>query len=405
MSLSADLKTGTAGAGVHRSGLRRALLVSQAALSVILLVGAGLFVRSLLHVQALRLGYDAEQVAFVEFYPRGVRLTSAQLFELRLRLLARAREIPGVEQAALSSGVPFLGSRSTPLYVEGIDRVDKLGRFDYRAVTASYFATMGTRILRGRGFDESTAPHAPLTMVVSEGMVKALWPRREAIGQCVRVNADTMPCTYVVGIAENIKATALSDDPGLQYYIPATQAPDPRGPVAVRTRRPASELIDVLRRELQREVPSPAYVIVRPFSDIVGRQLWSWRLGATMFVAFGGLALAIAAIGLYAVVSYGVAQRMHELGVRRAIGAQARDIVQLFVRDAVLVAGIGVGLGAAGALVAGRWIQPLLFNESARDPLVLAVVAAALLTVSVAASWIPARRGAAVDPMIALRID
>ena len=404
-SLTADLKAGIAGAGAHRSRLRGALLVSQAALSVILLVGAGLFVRSLLQVRALRLGYDADPVAIVGLNYRGMRLTAAQMSEVRSRLLERVRGIPGVEQASLMSAVPFWSSRSTRLYVEGIDSIDKLGRFDYNAVSPSYFATMGTRIIRGRGFDESNGPSGARAIVVSEAMASALWPGRDALGQCVRLDADTMPCTFVVGIAENIKATALSGEPGFYYYIPTAQTSDPRGGLFIRTHGRASEFVEVLRRELQREMPGAAYVVVWPFADVVGREMSSWRLGATMFLVFGVLALVIAAIGLYSVVSYRVVQRMHELGVRRAIGAQSGDIVRLFVHDALRLAGMGILLGAAAAFAAGRWIQPLLFNESARDPIVFVIVGAALVAVSFVASWIPARRGARVDPVIALRID
>jgi hypothetical protein len=334
-----------------------------------------------------------------------MRLTATQMSELRLRLLERTREIPGVEQASLMNTVPFMSARSTRLYVEGVDSVDKLGRFDYNAVSPSYFATMGTRIIRGRGFDASNGPAGVRAMVVSEAMANALWPGRDALGQCVRLDADTMPCTSVVGIAENIKATALSGEPGLYYYIPAAQTSDPRGGLFVRTHGRASGLVEVLRRELQREMPGIAYVVVWPFADVVGKEQSSWRLGATMFLAFGVLALVIAAIGLYSVVSYRVVQRMHELGVRRAIGAQSGDIVRLFVQDALRLAGIGIVLGAVAALAAGRWIQPLLFNESARDPIVFVIVAAALVAVSFAASWIPARRGASIDPVSALRID
>jgi predicted permease len=404
-SLTADLKSGTRGAGLQRSRLRGALLVAQAALSVVLLVAAGLFVRSLVQVQALRLGYDADPVAVVGYNPRGIRLTNAQMWDLRSRMLEHAKRLPGVEQASLMSVVPFRNFRSTRLFVDGIDSVDKLGRFDYNAVSSSYFATMGTRIIRGRAFDDAKGPSDPRMMVVSEAMAQALWPGRDALGQCVRLDADTMPCTTVVGIAENIKSAAVSGESGLYYYIPAAHSLDPRGGLFVRTRARASEFTEVLRRELQREMPGDAYVTVWAFSDDVGRQLWSWRIGATMFLAFGALALVIAAVGLYSVVAYGVAQRTHELGVRRAIGAQSGDIVRLFIHDALRLAGIGIALGAAIALVAGRWIQPLLFNESARDPIVFVVVAALLVAVSLAASWIPARRAASVDPVIALRID
>ncbi|HET9982541.1 MAG TPA: ADOP family duplicated permease [Longimicrobiales bacterium] len=403
--LVGDLKAGVREGGYRRSRGRTGLLVLQGALSVVLLVGAGLFVRSLRNVRALRLGYDADRVLVVDLNMRGVELDSAHALMLRRGLLEKAKSLPGVEHAALNTSIPFWSVWSMDLHVAGIDSVSRLGEFDLNAVTPDYFATMGTRLLRGRGLEARDVAGAPGAMVVSEAMARRLWPGQDAIGQCVKVASDTVPCTYVVGVAENIKNSSLSDDPELYYYLSAEQFHPDRTGLLVRTRGDAARQAESIRRQLQPAMPAPAYVTVTPFADVVGSEMRSWELGATMFVAFGVLALTLAAVGLFGVLAYDVAQRRHELGVRVALGAQVRDIVGLVVRQGLRVGVAGVAIGCVIALVTARWVQPLLFDVSARDPLVFVAVAALLAGVAVVASWVPARRAAQVDPTEALRAE
>jgi putative ABC transport system permease protein len=397
--LTADLKAGSREGTYRRSRARIALLVVQGALSVMLLV------RSLHNVQSTRLGYDVDPVLLVDLNMRGVTLDSTATIALRQRLLEAAKQTPGIENASRRSGVPFWSTWSMGLYVEGIDSVARLGQFDLTAVSPEYFATVGTRILRGRGITDRDTEHGLLVAVVSEGMGKALWPGKDPIGQCMKVSADTMPCTYVVGIAENIKEQKLDADPGYFYYLSAAQFRPHLGGLFVRTRGDGIKHKEALRRRLQREMPGASYVTITPFSEIIGSQKRSWHLGATMFVAFGVLAMVLAAVGLYSVMAYNVAQRTHELGVRRALGAQVVDVVRLVVTDGLRLAGVGVAIGAVAAFWAGKWVQPLLFNVSAKDPAVFAVVAAMLVGVALAASWIPAMRASRVDPNVALRTE
>jgi putative ABC transport system permease protein len=404
-ALTRDLKSGAREGSFQRSRLRAVLLVMQAGLSVVLLVGAGLFVRSLANVRMQRLGYDVDPVAIVELNMRGVTLDSAHMYQLQEQLLAAAKTVPAVTHATLSSSTPFDRFWSTGLFVPGIDTVRRLGRFQLDAVSPEYFATFGTRIIRGRGITVADTRTAPKVMVVSDGMAKRLWPGRDAIGQCVRVESDTVPCTTVVGISENIHDRNIAGDSATYtYYVSAEQYAGNPG-LAIRTAGPASRNVETIRRAMQRVMPGASYVIVTPFNTIVGRKTQSWELGATMFAAFGLLALALAAIGLYSVIAYSVSQRTHEMGVRVALGARVSDVVLLVVREGVSLAALGVTIGIALSLLAARWVAPLLFQESPRDAGVFAVVTLALLAVAVAASAIPALRASRVDPQVALRVE
>jgi predicted permease len=403
--LTSDLKAGMREGTYAKSRMRVVLLVIQAALSVVLLVGAGLFVRSLRNVDSVRLGFDVDPVLVVELQMRGVTLDSATAVSLRRNLLEKAKATPGVANASLQAAVPFWNTSSTGLYVQGIDTVARLGQFNYNRVSPEFFSTVGTRIVRGRGITSSDVVNAPRVAVVSEAMGRALWPGRDALGQCMRVSADTMPCTYVVGIAENIKAQSLGADSSYYYYVPAQQARPQSGGLFVRVRGNAAQVKEAVRKNLQTVMPGASYVTVTPFADIIGSQKQSWHLGATMFVVFGGLALVLAAIGLYSVIAYNVAQRTHELGIRRALGAQAGHVMRLVVSDGLRVASLGVAIGVLVSLWAGKWAKPLLFDVSPRDPVVFVVVTLTLIFVAAAASWIPALRASKVEANVALRSE
>ena len=402
--VASALKAGSREGVVQRSRLRRALLVGQAALSVVLLVGAGLFVRSLMNVRGVRLGFDADRIAFVDLKMRGVKLDTAENIQIRDRLLAAARTLPPVESASRGLTVPFWMTWDLDLYVAGIDSVSKLGDFTLQAGNPEFFSTVGTRIIRGRGFSSTDVKSAPLVMVVGESMAKKLWPNEDALGKCVRVDADTVPCTTVVGIAEDIRNGSISETQ-MHYYLPIAQFHPQDGGVFVRTRGPAESQMEVVRRNLQALMPGASYVTVTPMSTIMAPVVRSWQLGATMFAIFGALALLLAAIGLYSVIAYNVAQRTHEMGVRVALGAQVRDVVSLIVREGLRVVLPGVLLGSLIALAAGKWIAPLLFEVSPKDPPVLIAVVVTLTLTAVAASLAPALRAARVDPNEALRAD
>ena len=402
--VAAALKAGAREGVVHRSRLRVGLLVAQAALSVVLLVGAGLFLRSLSNVENVRMGYDADRLAWVRPVARGVKRDSAQQVALARALLDRAKTVPGVEHASRALTVPFWSTWEFSIYVAGIDSASRMGSFTLQAGSPDFFATMGTRILRGRAFNEADGEHSPLVMVVGESMARKLWPGEDPIGKCVRVNADTMPCTTVIGVAEDVRRGSIARTE-MHYYMPIDQFSPQNGGLFVRTRGPAEDRAEEIRRALQPIMSGGSYVTVTPLATIIAPQIRSWKLGAMMFSIFGALALVIAAVGLYSVIAYNVTQRTHEMGVRVALGAQGADVVRLVVGEGLRIVLPGVLLGALIALGAGRWITPLLFQVSPKDPPVMVGVVVTLVVVAVTASWLPARRAARVDPSEALRAD
>jgi predicted permease len=403
--LSDSLKAGMREGVYRRSKARTGLLLLQAALSVVLLVGAGLFVRSLKNVQGIRLGYDVDPVLYVYPNMRSVKHTDADGAALRQRLLDAAKALPGVENAALGLTVPFWDTWTENLIVAGIDSVDRLGSFTLQGGTPEYLSTVGTRIIRGRGVEETDRKDSPPVVIVSQAMAQTLWPGQDALGKCMRMGADTSPCMSVVGVAEDIKQNSITDEKGFHYYLPLAQYHPEAGALFVRVKGHARDQVESVRKQLQALMPGDSYITVTPMHDIVDPNVRSWQLGATMFLAFGGLALVLAAIGLYSVIAYDVAQRTHELGVRIALGAGREDVVRLVLGDGLRFALIGIALGSGLALWTGHWIEPLLYLVSPRDPLVFGIVTGALLLTAGLASALPALRAARVDPTVALRAE
>ena len=411
-NLAASLKAGTREGTLHRSRTRTTLLVAQAALTSLLLVGAGLFVRSFANARAVPLGYDARPVLEVIPDARGYRMDSAGSVAFARRLLAAAQTLPGVKHAArVNSGL--FRTNTAELRVPGIDSVEALGRFNFQMTSPGYFDVMRIPLLRGRALTDADREGTARVALVSEAMANALWPGRDPIGQCIhvgfgdRVRVVDAPCTSVVGVVANTAQQNITDDPRFIYYLPMDQLmPEQFGRMLLRlATTDVRGVMEGIRRELTRAMPGDGFVVVRPLQEIVDDQSRAWRLGATLFVAFGCLALVVALVGLYGVVSYNVTQRKHELGVRVALGARTGDVIRLVVAQGFRVAVIGIAIGLALALATARWVQPLLFRESARDPATYAAVAASMLVAAVLASMIPARRAARADPNAALRSE
>ena len=401
------LKQGSRGAGTRRGRTRAALLLIQAALSVTLLVGAGVFVKSLVKVSAIPLGLDASHVLVGTLETTGSTVAGEVKQRMYERLLERARRSPEVESAALGVALPFSTSFSERVRLPGGVRppTTKDGGPYYNAVTPDFFATMGTRLLRGRAFTTADAAGAERVAVVNENVARLWWPGEDPLGKCILIGDDGAPCTTVVGVVENVHRQAILEDEVVQYFVPLAQGPEFPQALFLRTRRDPVTAREPLRRELQSAGADLPYLNLGALGDAIDRETRSWRLGATMFGAFGALALVLAGIGLFSVLAYDVAQRTHEIGVRVALGARVANVLRMVVASAMRLVLLGAAIGLALTMVGGRFVEPLLYQTSPYDLPVVMVVLLLVIGVGVAASVVPARRAARVDPATALRAD
>jgi predicted permease len=392
---------------------RSVLAVLQAAFCVILLVGAGLFVRSLWSVRGVDLGLEAERVLQLRFEwqarpdqsPEERAAHRSNFFGDALERLAR---VPGVEVASAAIGSPFHSMFGGYLRAAGVDSIPSLpGGGPYlTAVTAGYFATLGTPLLRGRPFLPHESGDTEPVAILSRTTAELLWPGGDPLNRCIYLGADA-PCTRVVGVAADVSRFGVREEAATQFYVPLGQQPAWMGgpAVLVRTAGRPERMTEPVRRALHELEPSLRHVRAAAYREFLDPQWRPWKLGATLFVLCGLLALVIAAIGLYSVIAYLVQQRTHEIGVRMALGAERRDIVRMVVRQTMLLAGYGIALGLGVALVAAPYLEPLLFETAGRDVQVLSVVAVTLAHAALAAGIGPALRASRVQPTEALRAE
>jgi predicted permease len=406
------LRSGGRGLSSRASRVRNLLTVSQAAFSVVLLIGAGLFVRSLQRVDSLDMGLRTENVLHIRpvFAPGMTQEEQTAFYQEAQERIGR---LPGVAHAAAAVGVPFRTIMTTRVRVPGLDSLPRVGGgvpFVY-AVGPGFFGTLGMQLGRGRGIAPGDVEGAPRVAVVNETMARAIWPGEDPLGRCLLVGGEEggpePPCTEVVGVVADTRRYDLVEASAMQFFVPLAQRVLPEAPHALLARAatdPAA-LVPAVQRELRAADPRVRFVRVDPYAELLDPQRRSWQLGATMFTVFGILALVVAAIGLYSVLAFAVAQRTQELGIRAALGASHQRLVRMVLGQGVRMAGVGVLLGLLISLAVGQRIAPLLFETSPRDPLVFAAVATALLLVAALASGLPAWRATRVDPSDALRSD
>lgn len=409
--LAAALKS-SARAGGRRSRVRQSLTVIQAALSVVLLVGAGLFLRSLARVRAVDFGMEPERVVVIEatspltpgaFEEQGMR----DRIRYR-RLLATVRTEPGVDRVALTIGLPFSGSVTVGLWVPGMDSIPSLpGGGPYiTAVDADYFAVTGTRLLRGRTFTEQDREGSAPVVIVGTAMARLLWPSGDALDGCLIIAERSAPCARVVGVVSDIHLSGLHEEASLQYYVPIGQERGFGGmAMIIRPSNGVALSWPASKRGIVAADPSVSAVSIKLLSSALEGEMRPLRLGMVAFGLSALLALIVAALGLYSVMAYMVAWRTHEIGVRMALGATEGSVARLVVGGSVLLAGIGIVIGLAIAFAARTLIQPQLFEVSGADPVVFAGVAGALLLVAIVAGWLPARRAVRIRPTEALRAE
>jgi predicted permease len=413
MAVAGVLKSSDRGGTGRRGRARVALSILQSALCVVLLVGAALFVESLRRSQRVSLGFDADRVIRVEpRFPSLGTLTRAEADAERTRnrqtlldAVARLRGAPEIANAAVAVGTPFGNSFALNIKIPGRDSLPRVvgSQMHIAAVTPEYFATVGTPLRRGRVFTTQDVPDGARVAIVNETMAATFWQGEDAIGKCFSIESG--PCATIVGIVSDVHQSGLRESPRIQYYVPFGQECCIGGSaLMVRTNGDPTAAMARLRQMLL-AMPAMPRVNMSTMQSAVDPQYAPWKLGATMFGVFGGLALIVAAVGLYSVIAYLVSDRTRELGVRIALGASKSRILREVLVSGLVTTAVGVALGVGVALSAARFVEPMLFEISAKSPAVYASVAAVVLVIAALAAWSPARRASRVDPVIALRAD
>jgi len=393
----------------RRSRLRASLLVAQIACSIALLVGAGLFVRSLQNVKAIDVGYDVDHTVFVHpsFLTEGDH--RAELLSAFPRLVERARALPGVEAAAWAANAPMRGYANGYLALPDRDSLPPFGGHrgaSFMQISRGYFAASGVPMLAGRDFTPSEIATRSAA-IVSNTMARVYWPGQNPLAKCLIVSdKPNAPCIPVVGVVADVHVMYVIEKPTLLYYLPSpTRLSWDDAWLVIRTTESRLGGVSVAVSHLMRQLIPNSDPRVMTMAQGLAPELRPWRLGATLFAALGVLALVVAAVGVYSVVAYGVSQRTQEMGVRIALGARAHNIVWMVVRESTLVLGIGMIVGVGMSVALSRLVASLLYGISAHDPGVLGMAAIVLATLALIASAVPAWRASRLDPVTALRAE
>ncbi|MEO6725679.1 MAG: ABC transporter permease [Blastocatellia bacterium] len=392
----------------RQSRLKNGLIVFQVALSLVLLIGGGLMLRSLQRAQTIDLGLDPHNAVEVSFDLRLQGYDAARGKEALKQLLDRVRAMPGVRGAGVADLVPVdLHFGSSPLYLD--DRAPERNATIPRALTnrisPGYFAAMSTRLVGGREFNEQDSDQSPRVAIINETFARRFFAGEDPIGKSFRMGGTDAPKLQVVGVAQDGKYANFNETPKPFVYRPLWQSAIGTTSLIVRADTDPQKLIAAVRRELQRLDANLPISSAKTMTEHLALPLLPARFAAAAMGSFGLLALLLAAIGLYGVISYSVAQRTREIGVRIALGAQSRDVMKLILGQGMAVALAGVAIGLAASFALTRLMKMLLFGVSATDPLTFGGIALLLTVVALLACWIPARRAAKVDPMIALRYE
>jgi putative ABC transport system permease protein len=406
MNLSETLKDGgRSGETGQRNRTRSLLVILETAVAVMLLVGAGLLIRSLVRLQRVNPGFDSSNVVTMRIdLPQKKYSTPESKTIFWEQFQSRVGALPGVETVGLVSELPLSGQpNDMPYTVEGRAAGAPNQAFDndFRRVNQDYFRALRIPFLRGRNFTAQEVRQGAKVLIVSESLVQQTFPDEEPLGKRLVMSFGNQPFE-IVGIVGDIRHGSLAAPALPAMYMPTFQTGEN---VVVRARGDSAALAAAIRRELAAIDPNQPIARVRTMNEWLERSVAAPRYRTGLFVLFAGLALALSAVGIYGVMSYSVGQRTREIGVRMALGARQRNVLGLVLRQGMGLVGIGVGIGLIGAFALTRVIGSLLFDVGARDPLTFSGVAMLLAGVAFIACYLPARRAAKVDPMVALRYE
>jgi len=395
---------GGAGGGARRSRLRNGFVIAQFTLSVVVLIGAGLFLRSLRNAKALDTGFAARDVVLLPVNLSLQRYSEERGRQFYQRLLDNVRATPGVRSASLVTQVP-LGLSNSASFVTREDKQseDERERVDTTTVASGYFETMGIPVLRGRDFSLRDAKGAPGVAMINESMAQFLWPNQDPIGKRFSFSAQGGPYTEVIGVVKDGKYRSLGERPRPFLYLPLEQGYE--GAVHLVAGGDPQATLRLVRDAVRAIDPGLAAFSPRTISEHLGIALFPARMGAVLLGSFGLVVLVLAAVGIYGVAAYSAGQRTQEIGVRMALGAQRHHVLALIVGQGMRLVLTGLGLGVAAALALSQVLQSFLYGVSPTDPLVFAGISVMLAAVASAACYLPARRATRVDPAVALRYE
>jgi predicted permease len=410
-----DLQTalkagGRLATGASREGTRKALVIAEVGLSLVLLAGAGLLIRSMYNLLHVDLGFDADNLLTMrlnlpegKYNPQTMRIFYDEC-------LARVNAVPGVRSAALTRSFPINGSNWGGVFIAADKPVPSradMPESDRIRVTPEYFETMGMQLRRGRSFSDSDTPESAPVTVINEALARRIWPNDDPIGKRIKPDLPEgdEPWREVIGVVNDVKMDGVDRAAPMQMYLLYSQMPYEYLGLAVRAERDPATIATAVEkaiRAIDRDIP--IYSIFT-MDQLLGNSLAQRRLTLVLLASFAALALLMAAIGIYGVISYAVRQRTHELGIRISLGAQTHDVLALILIQGLKLALFGIGLGLVAAFALTRLMETLLFGVRPADAMTFSVIAFALLLVALIACWIPARRATKVDPMIALRSE
>jgi len=403
--------------GARRNQLRNSLVVAEIALALVLLVGAGLLLKSYARVQNIDPGFDRRNVLTAEIdlpdtkYPQRGSADyrhGEAMINFWNEALRRVRQLPGVEAAGYTIVLPLSGSNTDSSFaIEGrVMRPNEPGPDEeLRIISPDYFRVIKTPLLRGRFFAESDNADVPGVVIINDALAKKYWPNEDALGKRITFDDTRKPdpkWLTIVGIARSIRHRGLDLDPQPEYYLPLAQRAQSSMILTVRSAQDPRGLASAIRREIQSIDPDQPIANVRTLEAVTADSIAPRRMSVVLLGAFAGIALLLAGVGIYGVISYLVVQRTHEIGVRMALGAQRRDVLRLICGHALKLVGIGTVIGLTLALLSTRALSALLYSVGAFDVTTFVFVTVALAAVALLASYIPALRATRADPMIAL---